>query len=362
MPQPDLIVVGAGVIGLASAFELSRRGLTVRIYDAGQPGRGASFAAGGMLGVTSETRAGDPLHALAWSSHDAYPDWVASIEEASGRSVFMRMNSTLLVATDDAERAQLAAVDAPDASLAGTGIEAMSAKQLPDGVVDNRELVVALERAVTRAGVELVADTPVRRIVTDGNEATGVELGSGERVDAGAVLLAAGAWCASVEGAPCGAPISPVRGEMVALDGAQLDQVVRWIGRPIYLIPRRNQRVVIGATSQPGRFDTDVSAEGLALLLNGALRLAPALRRATVGEHWAGLRPDTPDHCPILGASERGPKNLIYATGHYRNGILLSPITAHVVGELVMSGSADRNLSAFSPDRFQSGTAEVRAS
>jgi glycine oxidase len=320
----DAVVVGGGIIGLASALELAESGLDVAVIDRGDPQ--ASWAAAGILGPQSETAQPTPLLELGRLSFQLYPQWAARLGE-----VGFRAGGTLHLAFTDEEALQLEAMRRWQLA-AGLRVEerkqgrAQLALFFPDeGQVDNRKLLEALKAACARAGVE------VRRGA----------VAALDEVKARHVVLCAGSWSGQL------APLNvfPVRGQMIALDAPPPECVV--FGAGGYLVPR-GARTLVGATSEQAGFDIAPTEAGRAWLLGVAARLQPGSERAPVLDHWAGLRPGTPDGLPILGVLKSG---VIAATGHFRNGILLAPITARIVRALVHGEKPPLDLAPFQPQR-----------
>ncbi|HTA39780.1 MAG TPA: glycine oxidase ThiO [Candidatus Acidoferrales bacterium] len=346
----DVVVAGAGLIGLAVAFELAERGATVRVFDTGEPGRAASWAGAGMLAPYTEAVDDKPFLDLCAASLAAYPAFVERVRSASGIDPKLFLDGIVNAAFDEA---QLAHVAARVRDLSGAGVEcelldrtqtlalepALGANVVGasivrcEGSVDNRRLGRALLAACVARGV-LVSQVTSIGVECDARRALGVRTDRGF-VPASAVVNACGAWAGSLEGVPAAflPPVFPVKGQMLAL--AVPDGLVR---RPVwvpgaYLVPRDDGRLLVGATVESGGFDTRVTAEGMHALLDAALAAAPALRDFTLAETWAGLRPGSPDGRPFIGST---PLDGFYlATGHYRNGILLAPATATFVADAI---------------------------
>jgi glycine oxidase len=376
--RADVAVVGAGVIGLASAWRLAQAGMAVVVIDPA-PGSGASGVAAGMLAPVTEARLGEEaLLALNHASWARWPAFAAEVEAAGGRPVGYRADGTLMVALDADDRALLDDLAGRHRAM-GLAVEALRGREaralepgLAPGVragllaadersVDPAALVEALRAASEAAGVTVVA-RPVARIVTTpaGDRVTGVALdgGDGAGVEAATVLLAAGAWSASVAGVPdhVRPPVRPIRGQVLTLRQPAGDpliaRTVRGIvrGSSIYLVPRDDGRVVIGATVEERGFDTTPTAGGAYELLRDALAIVPGLDDAELVAVRAGLRPGSPDDLPMIGPS--GVEGLVVATGHHRNGILLTPVTAEAVAALLTGGAVPAEAAACDPRRF----------
>ncbi len=342
----DVAVVGGGAIGLAVAWRARARGLRVRVLDRGALGGGTSGAAAGMLAPVAEADLGErDLLALGLDSARRWPAFAAELEEASGLPVGLRTCGSLLLARD---RDEAEAVDREREVRERLGLHVQRllpsaarrlepalapalrlALELPgDHAVDPRALVAALAEACRRAGVELCPHT---------------EVPDPRALDAERVVLAAGAWS--------GGPVRPVKGQSLLLrDPAGpglVDRVLRWDGG--YLVPRGDGRFYLGATMEERGFDTAVTALGVYELLRDASELVPGVLELEVLETICGLRPGTPDNAPLLGADPEEPR-LVWATGHFRNGILLTPVTAElIVAELC---GEQPQAAAFSPARF----------
>jgi glycine oxidase len=373
----DVAIVGGGIIGLACAWRLRDTGLSVVVVDP-NPATAATHAAAGMLAPISEVRYGETeLLRLATESLRRYPDFVAAIEAAAGTPVGLRREGTLIVATDAGDRAMLADLHQFQTSLGLTAtmlssrecraLEPLLAPEIRCGLlaasdhsVDNRALAAALLTAVAASGTSIVRHA-VSSLVNDDGRATGLRLDNGETVTAGTVVLAAGPWSAYVDGTPeqASPPVRPVKGEILRLRtrGAAgvPDHSIRGLvnGHEIYLVPRANGELVVGATVEDAGFDTTVRVGAVREMLRDARAVLPAVDELELVEAIAALRPGSPDNAPIIGQSQLA--GLVVATGHHRNGILLAPITADLVAAVVTGSvsDADRDLlDAISPDRF----------
>ena len=371
-PAPDVLVAGAGIIGCAAALELCRRGLRVEVVEPGTPGMEATWAAGGMLSPLGEAPGAGPFLRLGRASLARYPAWVAGIVEASGAAVEYRRHGKLEVAVDEpAEEALRAALGWRRAE--GARVEWLGAEEArrlepalapsvrgallleEDHAVDNRALARALWAAAAGAGVTFRLGARVHAVERSGERATGVRLADGERLAAGAVVVAAGCWSGAVGGLPGPLPVFPVRGQMVAA-GAVPPPIERVVVAPglAYLVPRAEGRVVVGSTMERTGFHAVPTLAGVGGLMAAAARLVPALAEAALLEAWAGLRPGTPDDLPILGEDPRLP-GLFYATGHFRNGILLAPITAALIAAQVTGGEPPLAVEGLGVERFRPG-------
>jgi glycine oxidase len=374
-PAADAVVVGGGVIGLGIAWRAATAGMTVTVVDQA-PGRGASWAAAGMLAPVTEVHYGeDRLLALNLAAAGRWPSFAAEVEEASGRPVGYRPAGTLAVARDADDNAALE--DLYRFQL-GCGLEverlrSRECRQLEPGLhpgirggvlaagdhqVDNRALVQALLAACGRAGVRMVAGRAAE-LAVDGDRVTGVVLSDGGTLAAGTVVLAAGCWSGGLGGPAAEAlvPVRPVKGQLLYLRGPA-DQPLcsgNVRGLEVYVVPRGDGRVVVGATVEEQGFDTTVTAGAVHDLLRAALELLPDVAELELLETVVGLRPGSPDNAPMLGPA--GPDGLVVATGHYRNGILLTPVTADAVAELLATGRVPELIVPFGPGRFAAGVA-----
>jgi glycine oxidase len=370
-PAHDLVVVGAGIIGCACARSIADAGLNVVVVDPGPPGRGASSAAAGLLAPQYEESGGaDPFFDLCDRSRATYPDFAGALREETGLDVELRREGMLVLALtdDDEEELERRLAWQRDAGLAAERVDADTLRTmeplvtpearwglyLPNDIqVDNVRVCQALTRSLKERGVEIRVGDPVAALEVHGDRVTGVRLASGERLRAGRTVVAAGAWSAQIGGLPRPLPVRPIRGQMVELQsrGPGPNRILASrAGR--YIVPRLDGRLLAGSTVEEAGFDASPSADGLLGILQAVQRIAPELRGARLGPTWAGLRPGTPDGHPILGPEPEMP-GLIYATGHFRNGILLAPITALVVAELATDTKPRLDLSPFRPDRFE---------
>jgi len=363
--HPDAIVIGGGLIGSSIALRLAQAGLRVSVLDRGEPGAEASSAAAGMIAPQGEKPGFEPFAELCWASHALYHQFVAEIEQLSGQETGYRQGGTLLAALDEDQARELDEIAAAQARP-GAGVERLSpaaaGRRLPgpspailsalflpaDQWLDNERLTAGVIEAARRAGVAFLRQ-----------EAVGLEVREGrmisvatpqERLSAAEFILAAGCWSGALAAtAGLEIPTVPCRGQMLEFElESDLPQVLR--AGHHYLVPRGRGRVIVGTTAEYAGFEKAVTAGGLGSVLQAALRLAPFLAEGRFVRAWAGLRPDTADHLPVLGRS--GIKGLTLATGHFRNGILLAPITARLIADLVVSGAGAPMLDPFRAERF----------
>jgi glycine oxidase len=368
----DVVIVGGGVIGLASAWRLSRRGAELAVVEKSTPPAGATRVAAGMLAPVGELAFGEPeLLKMTLAAAELYPEFVAELEAASGHTTGYAARGALHVALDRDEAAELRRVHELQRSLR------LGAEWLPPGrcrelepgltpavnggvyapgeaAVDPRALSGALLAALDAEGVEVRTETEVDAGLFEGERLAGVRIAGGEELRAPTVVLATGAWSGRTEWLPAPArpPVRPVRGQFVELrarDGeAPCARIVA--SERVYLAPRPDGRLIAGATVEEQGFDTTVTAGGVHELLREAYRLLPEIAEMELVEAAAGLRPATPDNLPLIGPG--GPDGLLWATGHYRNGILLAPLTADAVADLVEGGELPEPLAAAHPSRL----------
>jgi glycine oxidase len=367
--SPDIIVVGAGVIGCACAHALAEAGARVSVFDTRRIGDGASQASAGVLSPYIEGHEGGALRALGRRSLDLYDAFVERVMAASGLTLQYARSGTLEVALDEehadrmrasAERLRTEGIDAewldpaavPDAEPLVT-TDACGALLIPiHAFVGVPDLTEALAAAAMRAGATIAVDTRVIAIARTPDGRLSVQTQNGRSL-AHRVVLAAGSWAGQVqiEGVQP-VDITPVRGQLLHLawPTAQPIRHVVW-GADCYMVPWLNGRVLVGATVENVGFDERATAAGVRDLLAAGCRLIPALADASFMEVRVGLRPASPDGLPIVGESDALP-GLIYATGHYRNGVLLAPLTAALVSDIVRGSTSDPALVTLAPSRI----------
>ncbi|WP_189038511.1 glycine oxidase ThiO [Streptomyces daqingensis] len=374
--RPDVVVAGGGLIGLVTAWRAAQRGLTVAVVDPA-PGGGAARVAAGMLAAVTELHYGEEaLLGLNLASAARYPDFTAELEEASGEEIGYRSCGTLAAAFDADDRAALRELHTLQQRcgldsqwLTGREcrrLEPMLAPSVRGGLrvdgdhqADPRRLAAALLSACERSGVRFVRASAARLSVEAGR-ATGVVLEDGTAVRAEQTVLSLGSYAARLNGMPPEVvpPVRPVKGQVVRLRmppsryGPFLSRTVRAVvrGGHIYLVPRATGELVIGATSEEMGWDTTVTAGGVYELLRDAHELVPGLTELPLEETCAGLRPASPDNAPLLGPTAL--PGLHLAAGHYRNGVLLTPVTGDAMGELLATGEVPELVRPFSPTRF----------
>ncbi|HEX8500524.1 MAG TPA: glycine oxidase ThiO [Pyrinomonadaceae bacterium] len=387
----DVAVVGGGVAGLAAARALARRGLAVTVVESRAPGAGASNAAAGMLAPQAEADCADELFGLLCASREMYPDFAAALGEESGVDVELDCTGTLYLAFngEDEEEAGRRFAWQSRAGLAVERLSAAEARALEprvsprvrsallfprDWQVENRRLVRALAASAERSGARLLAGVEARGVLVEGGRAVGVETSEGT-LSAGTVVLAAGAWSSRLrqfgggvapEGLADDPRVEPVRGQVLCFrqDGSRGPFVRHVVYSPRgYVVPRRDGRLLAGSTTERAGFDCRVTPEGEGLVRAQAQEIAPAVSTLALAESWAGLRPRAADGLPVIGESADVGR-LFYATGYYRNGILLAPATGEILAGLVTSGTTPllpHALSTFSPARFRPALAGSHA-
>jgi glycine oxidase len=369
--KPRVVIIGAGVVGLGIAWRLAGRA-AVTVFDRGKAGAGASHAAAGMLAACCEAEPGEQaLVALGRESQARWPGFADELLRASGIDVELRREGTLVLALTADDQATIAhhlefqrrldlplewlsaaATRAREPRLAGKIAGALFSPE--DHQVDNRKLAQALRIAAEVAGAEIREHCPVKEIFVQAGQARGVVLDDGATVIADVVVLAAGAWSRTIGGLPPDRrpPVRPVKGQMLALRmdaAAPLVSHVLW-APGVYLVPRRDGRLIVGGTVEEKGFDDTVTAGGLLTLLEAAWRAVPAVEELPVDEIWVGHRPGSRDDAPILGP---GPLDgLFYATGHHRNGILLAPLTADAMARLILDDIIEPAIKPFGLERF----------
>ena len=366
----DIVIIGAGVIGLTIARALRHRGAReVMLIERGRPGAEASWAAGGILAPQLEVDHQDAFFELACASRDLYPQFADSLKEETGVDVELDATGTLCLGftrLDEEELRRRYEWQTGEALQVEwlTGDEARRlepcisasvrcALRFPRDIqVENRRLVEALLRADEELGVQFAIDTTVTGLRIKDEKVCGVETSNGI-VATPMVVVAAGAWSSLID-SPGLPPIQvePVRGQMLCFAAEpKLAQHVIYSARG-YLVPRRDGRVLAGSTAEQVGFDKRVTDDGVSEIRSMAREISPAIERLPIIDSWAGFRPRSPDNLPILGScTEIG--GVFYATGHYRNGILLAPITGKVIADAIVDGVFPANLKTFSPDRFR---------
>jgi glycine oxidase len=370
--RPTVAIIGAGIIGLSIGFRLAEAGCRVDVFDSGEAGRGATFAAAGMLAAGVEAEPGEQvLLPLCLASQAMWPAFAHDIQKAGNESVDLRREGTLVVALnrDDVENLRhkyefQRSLGIPLEWLSGANAREREPHLHPrtagavysanDGQVDNRKVASALKTAYVRAGGRLHEHTPVKGIDIATGRVRGVVLAE-QLHAADFVILAAGAWSRLISGLPPSVvpPVRPVKGQMLAVRMNREEPLARhviWAPKS-YLVPRLDGRLIVGATTEEKGFDSNLTAGGIMALLEAAWRALPGIEELPIDEMWTGFRPGSRDDAPVLGpVSEVA--GLVLATGHHRNGILLAPITAQTIADFVLTGKLDDRIARFGMDRF----------
>jgi glycine oxidase len=363
----DVAVVGGGLIGLACAWRAADRGLSVVVIERDRPGVAASGVAAGMLAPVTEADFGEQgLLQLGLSSRELWPGFAAELEERSGMPIFFRESGALVVAADRDDAEELRRLHGLQREL---GLEAewlvpsecrrlepALAPGVAGGVLapqdahaDPAATVRALEQVVGE-----VVRAEARAVETANGRVTGVRLADGGLVRAERVLVAAGPWSPSLDPVGAGPPVRPVKGQILELRvrGELPPPIVRIVRSPrCYLVARQDGRVVLGATVEEQGFDTALTAGGVFRLLEAAREILPEVEELELVQVRAGLRPGTPDNAPLIGPG--AVQGLFWATGHHRSGVLLAPVTAAAVADVLAGGAVSPELEAFSPRRFE---------
>jgi glycine oxidase len=346
----DAIIVGGGIIGLSLAIALRKRGAKVLLIERGEPGREASHAAAGMLD-DDPAELPAPLHSIAAASACMYPEFVHELQDESGLNVDLRDCGTLIfpehhrpespeLAPESLLRAPLSTLEP---TLAGRHELVLYRKERS---VDPRALAKAALKAARHREVEVASGTLVQAVRISNGRVDGVDTDKTTYL-APVVINCAGAWAGHLP--PHSFPTRPVKGQMLSLvGGPSLRHVIR--SPEVYLVPRSDGRILIGASVEEAGYDKRIDPDTIQRLHHAAVELVPSLMQGRMLEAWAGLRPGTPDNLPLLGATAT--PGYFVAAGHFRDGILLAPITAHVMAQLVSGEKVDYDLARFSPQRF----------
>lgn len=371
--RTDVIIIGGGVIGLTVARELARRGVkNLTVVEKNEFGREASWAAGGILAPQVEADAADAFFRLACASRDMYRDFADELQNVTGVDVGLNTSGTIFVAFTEAQetafrtryvwqKSQGLAIE----WLTGDEVqkiepyispEVRAALRFPnDFQIDNRKLVEALLVANKSLEVRLIQGCNVHGLDICGGRVCGARTSQGH-IKASTAVIAAGAWSSSID-SPETMRVEPVRGQMLCFDAPQFARHVIYSADG-YLVPRSDGRLLAGSTGEYVGFDKRVTTEAIDTIRSMAFQIAPKLEDRRIIDSWAGFRPRAQDGLPVLGQSAHL-EGLFYATGHYRNGILLAPVTGQLIAEAIVSGTTSPLLDAFLPTRFAKQT--VRA-
>lgn len=375
----DVLIIGGGVIGLSIGRELHKQGVgRITIVERGEIGKEASYAAAGMLGPQAEANAGGPFFDLCVQSRDLYPAFAAELLEETGVDIELDRNGTLYLAfTDDDASEMLKRYEWQ--TRTGLEVEHLSADEARraepfvsttvrtglffpnDWQVENRKLLIALQKYAELNGIEIRESIEINSLISEAGKITGAASET-ESFFAGKTILATGAWTSFIKLDDLGMPINvkPIRGQMISFQSAER-QFQRVIYSPRgYIVPRVDGRILAGSTSEDVGFDKSVTGAAVQHLREMALEIAPCLVNLEIVDKWAGLRPMASDCLPVLGEI-LGYRDLFVATAHYRNGILLAPLTGKLMASRIAENKESEHLRAFSPERFRSvGVGSVR--
>lgn len=367
--KTDVLIIGGGVIGLATARALCRKGIRrITILERGSPGREASHAAAGMLAPNAETEQLDDFFRICNESNKLYPEFAAELQDETNIDIELDRQGTLYVALTEEDSTEIKRRFEWQRA-AGLAVEHLGARETraiepflspdvreslffpEDWQVENRKLLEALEKSARARGVEIRENAFVTELLIENGKAVGVQTET-EKYFASHVVLATGAWTSLIEAENLRMPpVKPIRGQMIAFQTAKrLFQKVIYSPRG-YLVPRADGRILAGATVEDVGFDKNVTRAGIEFLHENTLEIAPSLVNLEIAENWAGLRPLAADGLLILGSFPHV-ENLTLATAHYRNGILLAPLTAEILAEKITGGADSDYLKIFSPRRF----------
>lgn len=369
--SPDILIIGGGVIGLTIARELHKRGASrIAVVDKGRCGEEASWAAAGMLGPQAEANDAGPFFDLCVESRDLYPTFAAELRDETSIDVELDRTGTLHLAFSDDDAAHLRSRFEWQ-TAASLPVERLSARDLRsleptisehvleallfpnDWQVENRKLLGALRRYAENNGIEILENTKVEGLVVEAGSVIGAETQRG-RIAAGTTVVATGAWTSLIQLGTMSLPVKvePVRGQMIAFNtGERPFSHVIYSSRG-YVVPRLDGRILAGSTSEQVGFDASTTGETRVYLEDMAAQIVPRLGELGIVDQWAGLRPFAPDGFPVLGSIENV-DGLFIATAHYRNGILLAPITAKLAADTVAGGVRSEYVRIFAPGRFQ---------
>jgi glycine oxidase len=362
----DAAIAGGGLIGASIALELAEAGFSVALFDARDPGREASWASAGMISPAPENADMIPFVPMSLASVALYPDFIRKVEDLSGIDVGYKKNGALDVLLDGNIEQELSTIIALQHGV-GLKAQALNGEQArklepsltdetqaaifreDEAALDTRALIDATLKAAARKGVEIYAGNGAKGLWKAGSRCKGLLLENGQ-VEAKWTIIAAGCFSARIDGVVPYAPVFPAKGQMISLrcESVELEHIL-WLEHK-YLVPRKDGRIIAGSTIERTGFDHDVTAGGVQLILREVMKMVPGLENARIEETWAGLRPDSPDHLPIIGPTDLD--GLLIATGHFRSGILLTPVTARMIREWVTTQKVSVDWQRVSPMRF----------
>jgi glycine oxidase len=366
----EVLIIGGGVIGLSIARELRKKGVKkITILERGRVGKEASYAAAGMLAPNAETEKKDDFFYFCDESNKLYPQFAEELFDETGVDIELDRKGTLYLAFNEADAGEIRRRYEWQKGV-GLQVEHLSAQETrqaeafisPDVLeslffpndwqVENRKLLQALQKYAEINSIEIRENTEVTNLLIENNKVIGAETAN-EKFFAEKIILTTGAWTSLLKAEHLTMPpVKPIRGQMIAFQTAKrLFEKVIYSPRG-YLVPRIDGRILAGATVEDVGFDKNITTSGIEFLRENALEIAPSLVNLEIAEKWAGLRPFAPDGLPILG-SFPPVENFFLATAHYRNGILLAPLTAQILAENIVENKESKYLKIFSPDRFQ---------
>jgi glycine oxidase len=371
----SILIIGGGVIGLSIARALHKKGFTdIEILEKGLVGREASYAAAGMLAPQAETDRPDTFFRFCHESNKLYPAFAEELLDETGVDIELDRRGTLYLAFTERDVAEIrrryewqkaAGLEVAHLTLREThklepfvSPDSVESLLFPnDGQIENRKLIEALRKYADLNGIDVIENAEVERLLTDCGKIRGVVTGGGREHPADAVVLATGAWTSLIKGADSSLPkIKPIRGQMISFHTAKrLFERVIYSPRG-YIVPRRFGRILAGATVENVGFENETTAGGIEFIRDHALEISPGLENLPIDEKWSGLRPFAADGLPVLGEVPEA-ENLYIATAHYRNGILLAPLTAEITAEKIGGGKESEFLEAFGVGRFNTAVA-----
>ncbi|MBI4209126.1 MAG: glycine oxidase ThiO [Deltaproteobacteria bacterium] len=369
MGSPDVLIIGGGIIGLSIARRLAMDGVSVEIFDRQQPGMEASWAAAGMLAPQMEVEGPGPFLDLCLWSRDLYLDFVKGLQEDSGISIPYNAEGMVSIALTEEDETGLRERYAWQ-KRAGLPVEWLSAPAIRERVptvtsdlrgglffpghhrLDHRQIIRALLVDLQKRGVKTSWGVAAHSILVQRSKAIGVETSQGSRC-VGKVVVAAGSWSSQLQypNEEIRPKVRPIRGQVVSVEYRGAPFPYSLFSSVGYLVPRSDGQMLLGTTVEEVGYDKSTTVSGIQKILSGAMRLIPSISDCSITEAWAGLRPRSDDFLPVLGASSV--ENLYFATGHFRNGILLTPATAEILGELIRMGRSSFPIETFQMDRWR---------